>query len=157
MTTPPNIYIEVPITYEELNNALIKLGFQLSVEDKNHRFTNDDFKSMVLLPNRSADAMKGLAEHHGLIIRDRRLPKSAWNCHPLCAVVDRHPRAQRCSSKSRVQQWLIGIKLRVLGILGVKLGDSRYYEECQHKNTCEASFHITVPKIYNLSPTLALN
>ena len=57
MTTPPNIYIEVPITYEELNNALIKLGFQLSVEDKNHRFTNDDFKSMVLLPNRSADAI----------------------------------------------------------------------------------------------------
>jgi hypothetical protein len=55
MTTPPRIYIEVPITYGEMIKVLTKLGYNQEFDGKNNRFINEKYKSMVILPVRPLD------------------------------------------------------------------------------------------------------
>ena len=55
MTTPPRIYIEVPVTYGELTQVLTKLGYHQEFDGKHNRFINEKYKSMVVLPARSLD------------------------------------------------------------------------------------------------------
>ncbi len=50
MTTPPSIYLEVPITYGEMIESLIKLGYHREVDGKINRFINEKFKSEIKLP-----------------------------------------------------------------------------------------------------------
>lgn len=57
MTTPPSIYKEVRINYGELIKVLIKLGYRKEPDGKNNRFVNDDFKSMVILPNKDDNSI----------------------------------------------------------------------------------------------------
>lgn len=55
MTTPPRIYIDVPVTYGELTQVLTKLGYHQEFDGKHNRFTNEKHKSMVVLPARPLD------------------------------------------------------------------------------------------------------
>ena len=55
MTTPPRIYIEVPITYGEMIEVLTSLGYLQEFDGKNNRYTNEKHKSFVLLPVRPHD------------------------------------------------------------------------------------------------------
>ena len=50
MTTPPRIYIDVPVTYGEMSYVLTKLGYHQEFDGKHNRFVNDKYKSMVILP-----------------------------------------------------------------------------------------------------------
>ena len=55
MTTPPRIYIEVPVTYGELIQVLTKLGYHQEFDGKHNRYINEKHKSMVILPVRPLD------------------------------------------------------------------------------------------------------
>jgi predicted RNA binding protein YcfA (HicA-like mRNA interferase family) len=55
MTTPPRIYIEVPVTYGEMNQVLAKLGYHQEFDGKHNRYVNEKYKSMVVLPARPHD------------------------------------------------------------------------------------------------------
>ena len=55
MTTPPKIYIEVPVTYGEMITVLTKLGYQQEFDGKHNRYTNEKHKSVVVLPVRPLD------------------------------------------------------------------------------------------------------
>jgi predicted RNA binding protein YcfA (HicA-like mRNA interferase family) len=55
MTTPPRIYIEVPVTYGEMNQVLAKLGYQQEFDGKHNRYVNEKHKSIVVLPVRPPD------------------------------------------------------------------------------------------------------
>jgi hypothetical protein len=57
MTTPPSIYKEIPITYGEMIEVLIKLGYHKEPDGKNNRFINDAYKSMVILPNKEDNSI----------------------------------------------------------------------------------------------------
>jgi hypothetical protein len=57
MTTPPKIYVEVPITYGEMIDVLEKLGFQKELNDNMLHFSNEKYKSKVILPERPLDAV----------------------------------------------------------------------------------------------------
>jgi hypothetical protein len=57
MTTPPSIYKEIPITYGEMTEVLIKLGYRKEFDGKNNRFINDAFKSVVILPIREDNSI----------------------------------------------------------------------------------------------------
>jgi hypothetical protein len=49
MTTPPRIYVEVPVTYGEMIEVLTKLGYQQEFDGKHNRFVNEKYKSMIML------------------------------------------------------------------------------------------------------------
>jgi predicted RNA binding protein YcfA (HicA-like mRNA interferase family) len=55
MTTPPRIYIEVPVTYGEMNQVLAKLGYHQEFDGKHNRYVNEKHKSIVVLPARPLD------------------------------------------------------------------------------------------------------
>lgn len=55
MTTPPRIYIEVPVTYREMIEVLTKLGYHQEFDGKHNRYINEKYKSMVILPVRPLD------------------------------------------------------------------------------------------------------
>jgi predicted RNA binding protein YcfA (HicA-like mRNA interferase family) len=55
MTTPPRIYIEVPVTYGELIDVLTQLGYHQEFDGKHNRYINEQHKSMVILPVRPLD------------------------------------------------------------------------------------------------------
>ena len=55
MTTPPRIYIEVPVTYGEMSQVLAKLGYQQEFDGKNNRYVHEKHKSIVVLPVRPLD------------------------------------------------------------------------------------------------------
>jgi predicted RNA binding protein YcfA (HicA-like mRNA interferase family) len=55
MTTPPRIYIEVPVTYGETNQVLTKLGYHQEFDGKHNRYVNEKHKSIVVLPVRPLD------------------------------------------------------------------------------------------------------
>jgi predicted RNA binding protein YcfA (HicA-like mRNA interferase family) len=55
MTTPPRIYIEVPVTYAEMSQVLTKLGYHQEFDGKHNRYTNEKHKSIVILPVRPLD------------------------------------------------------------------------------------------------------
>ena len=55
MTTPPRIYIEVPVNYEEMIAVLTKLGYHQEFDGKHNRFVNEKHKSIVVLPARPLD------------------------------------------------------------------------------------------------------
>jgi hypothetical protein len=55
MTTPPRIYIEVPVTYGEMSQVLTKLGYHQEFDGKHNRYINEKHKSMVILPARPID------------------------------------------------------------------------------------------------------
>jgi predicted RNA binding protein YcfA (HicA-like mRNA interferase family) len=55
MTTPPRIYIDVPVTYGEMSQVLTKLGYHQEFDGKHNRFINEKYKSMVILPIRPLD------------------------------------------------------------------------------------------------------
>ena len=57
MTTPPRIYIEVPVNYREMIAVLTKLGYRQEFDDKHNRFVNEKHKSIVVLPVRPLDEM----------------------------------------------------------------------------------------------------
>jgi predicted RNA binding protein YcfA (HicA-like mRNA interferase family) len=50
MTTPPRIYIDVPVTFGEMIQVLTKLGYHQEFDGKHNRFVNEKYKSMVILP-----------------------------------------------------------------------------------------------------------
>jgi hypothetical protein len=52
MTTPPSIYVEVPITYGEMIETLTKLGYHKEFDGELNRFINEKHKSEVKLPVR---------------------------------------------------------------------------------------------------------
>jgi hypothetical protein len=55
MKPVPSIFVEVPVTYGEMNEVLIKLGYRQEFDGKNNRYVNDKHDSFVLLPVKSAD------------------------------------------------------------------------------------------------------
>ncbi len=55
MTTPPRIYIEVPVNYGEMIAVLTKLGYHQEFDGKHNRFVNEKHKSIVVLPVRPLD------------------------------------------------------------------------------------------------------
>jgi hypothetical protein len=55
MTTPPRIYIEVPVTYGEMSQVLTKLGYHQEFDGKNNQYVNEKYKSIVILPVRPLD------------------------------------------------------------------------------------------------------
>jgi hypothetical protein len=55
MTTPPRIFVEVPVTYGEMIEVLTKLGYHQEFDGKNNRYVNDTHNSFVLLPVRPLD------------------------------------------------------------------------------------------------------
>ena len=50
MTTPPRIYIKVPVTYGEMIEALTQLGYHQEFDGQHNRFVNATYKSVVTLP-----------------------------------------------------------------------------------------------------------
>ena len=53
MTSPPNLFVEVSVTYGEMIEVLTKLGYHQEFDGKNNRFINETHKSFVVLPVRS--------------------------------------------------------------------------------------------------------
>lgn len=56
-TTPPRIFLEVPVTYGEIIEVLTKLGYRQETDGKNNNFINEIHDSSVLLPVRPLDEM----------------------------------------------------------------------------------------------------
>jgi predicted RNA binding protein YcfA (HicA-like mRNA interferase family) len=54
-TTPPRIYIEVPVTYREMIDVLTKLGYYPEFDGKHNRYVNTKYKSMVIMPVHNLD------------------------------------------------------------------------------------------------------
>ena len=55
MTSPPNLFVKVSVTYGEMIEVLAKLGYQQDFDGKNNRFTKQKHKSFVVLPVRPLD------------------------------------------------------------------------------------------------------
>ena len=55
MTLPPNLFVEVSVTYGEMIEVLTKLGYHQEFDGKNNRFINETHKSFVVLPVRPLD------------------------------------------------------------------------------------------------------
>ena len=55
MTSPPNLFVEVSVTYGEMIEVLTKLGYHQEFDGKNNRFINEKHKSFVVLPVRPLD------------------------------------------------------------------------------------------------------
>jgi hypothetical protein len=55
MKPVPNIFVEVPITYGEMIEVLIKLGYHQEFDGKNNRYVNDKHNSFVLLSVRPSN------------------------------------------------------------------------------------------------------
>ena len=55
MTSPPNLFVEVSVTYGEMIEVLTKLGYHQEFDGKNNRFINETHKSFVVLPVRPLD------------------------------------------------------------------------------------------------------
>ena len=55
MTTPPSIYVEVPITYGEMIETLTKLGYHRQLDGNINRFINEKYNSEIKLPVRELD------------------------------------------------------------------------------------------------------
>lgn len=55
MTAPPNLFVEVSVTYGEMIEVLTTLGYHQEFDGKNNRFINEKNNSFVVLPVRPFD------------------------------------------------------------------------------------------------------
>ncbi len=58
MTAPfSRIFIEVPVTFREMIGVLTKLGYHPEFDGKYNRYTNEKYKSIVIMPVDNLDEM----------------------------------------------------------------------------------------------------
>ena len=93
MATSPRTFKKSSVTYGEVIDVLKNLGYHLESDDKDHRFTNIEHNSIVVLPVCPSDEM---LEYFYLETYSRRLY--------LQGVIEKEDGIQRIIEKNRLKK-----------------------------------------------------